>query len=55
MNTGERIAADLAALPLHSAVFASNINFFTRSCPPISPYFPYPYFLFLSPYFRPVI
>jgi len=24
-------AATLAALPLHSAVFASNINFFTRS------------------------
>ncbi len=33
MKNAERIAADLAALPLHSAVFASNINFFTRSCP----------------------
>jgi hypothetical protein len=32
-HAGERIAADIAAEPLHSAVFAANINFFTRSCP----------------------
>jgi hypothetical protein len=39
MDAGEKIAEDLAVLPLRMARFASKINFFTRSCPrfPISP------------------